>query len=225
MSDRICSTSEISVLIQPLLNRSVSRAWKGYGSAIFLELGALNPASNQSEVSIGVEWDWRIECDRTVLCGSSNRGSEIQQQIQGLEGATVQAIALLEPIPDLAVQFSNGWTLRSQVMMNADPQWSLQLADHQWIYPKNGAIWIGAGRTTLTDEEQTTMAIAEQTAKRWGQPTSEPILGQCKTCQWFQPLEGEGHLFDYGVCLNAKSPLDGHAVHRCSGCPHASDPF
>src|SRR5580658_524949 len=51
----------------------VSLAWKGYGSAIFLELGRLSPPRQprgqheQGEACLCVEWDWRVENASSIL--------------------------------------------------------------------------------------------------------------------------------------------------------------
>ena len=57
------TADEFQALIAPLLGMPISHPWKGYGSAIFLELGALDEAKNNSngEACICVEWDWRVE--------------------------------------------------------------------------------------------------------------------------------------------------------------------
>ena len=43
MADIVLSSEAFQELVQPLIGLTVSLPWKGYGSAIFLELGALAP--------------------------------------------------------------------------------------------------------------------------------------------------------------------------------------
>ena len=64
----------------------VSHSWRGYGSALFLEFGnltaqlrndgspwlrkdgsALHP---NGEVTLMIEWSWRIEDEHSIICGS-----------------------------------------------------------------------------------------------------------------------------------------------------------
>lgn len=58
----------------------LSHIWRGRGSAIFLEFGNLTPATDvrrdgsqknpQGEAGIMIEWSWRIEGKKSILCGS-----------------------------------------------------------------------------------------------------------------------------------------------------------
>ena len=69
----------------------VSLAWKGYGSAVFLELGQLLPPEGErarherGEACLAIEWDWRVEKTSSVLFGSSDSGPEIEAGILGLQ--------------------------------------------------------------------------------------------------------------------------------------------
>src|SRR5438876_852462 len=87
MANILHSTEEFQELIQPLLGLTVSLPWKGYGSAIFLELGSLAPLEsqrrhhNKGEACVSVEWDWRVEAEAEVLYGSSNSRPKIEAGI------------------------------------------------------------------------------------------------------------------------------------------------
>jgi hypothetical protein len=88
MSDVGVSREDFPAFVRPLLGLMVSLPWKGYGSAIFLELGQLAPLEsprqhfNQGESCISVEWDWRVEAGAASLYGSSNSGPTIERGIQ-----------------------------------------------------------------------------------------------------------------------------------------------
>jgi hypothetical protein len=64
---------EFQALIRPLIGLAVALPWKGYGSAIFLELGRLSPRDSQrqhysqGEGCISIEGNWRVECGISVL--------------------------------------------------------------------------------------------------------------------------------------------------------------
>ena len=87
MTEPVCSIEEFTVLAQRLEGLTVALPWKGYGSAIFLELGELTPIESKrrhhavGEACISVEWDWRVENDVSVLYGSSNSRPEIERGI------------------------------------------------------------------------------------------------------------------------------------------------
>lgn len=102
---------EFEALVHPLLGQKVSLPWQGYGSAIFLELGQLQPLEtgrqrhNMGEACISVEWDWRVEHGAAVLYGSANSRPEIERGIRSLLNAEVRSLSLEGAGPELAVHF------------------------------------------------------------------------------------------------------------------------
>jgi len=91
--------------VRPLIGLPIGHAWKGYGSAIFLELGKLRPTGHNDhptgEFCIGIEWDWRLEFGSTVEFGSSNTGAEINKRISSIEGAAVESLETFGRVPEL----------------------------------------------------------------------------------------------------------------------------
>ncbi len=217
---------DFQTLIQPLIGLTVSLPWKGYGSAIFLELGRLAPLKpprqryNKGEACVFIEWDWRVESGSTVLYGSSNSGPKIDAGICALQGATIQSLAVVGQVPELMVYFSNGHCLRSMVMVTGDPRWSIRLEERRWLHAKASSVLISDGDevASVTDQERAVWALEEQAAFRWGVPAVEPTGGLCRNCASFVPLDGEGELLDYGACISAVSPFDGRVVNQSGGC-------
>ena len=225
MSDTVLSREEFHQLTRPLIGLTVSRPWKGYGSAVFFELGELTPSGQPHRshlagaASIRVEWDWRVEAATTVLYGSSNGRPEIAAGIAALQGTTVQAMTVDGDIPELVIQFSNGHCLRTMVMVTGDPEWRIKLAEDRYVYAQLGELYIGAGaEATLTAAQRGAFARAQQTVTRWGTPTTAPRQGNCIDCASYVPLDGDGPLLDYGCCTAELSPFDGKVVARSSGC-------
>lgn len=228
MTDDPFSIEDFPMLAQPLIGMRVSLPWKGYGTAIFLELGELTPSGTgrhaEGEAYISAEWDWRVERDRRVVFGSSNRKPRIERGLTLLQGATVEGVAVTGDVPELLVSFSGGLALRTTAMVTGDPQWSIKLRDGLWVYPRAGSLWLGEGGESASEEERRVFALAERTAKRWGKPVAQPTRGECRTCAWFVWLDGEGSLLDYGACSSSESPFDGKVVNCTSGCPsHAGN--
>lgn len=68
----------LAAFAAPLIGLPVAHSWRGYGSAIFLEFGALTaqtrmngtPANPRGEMGLMIQWSWRIEGRRSILCGS-----------------------------------------------------------------------------------------------------------------------------------------------------------
>lgn len=225
-------------LVQPIIGMVVSLPWKGFGTAILFELGQLAEIEielvgrrrrrKKGEASIGVEWDWRVERGCEVLFGSSNSRPEIEEGILTLQDTTIERISVAGHVPEIEVLFSNGYCLRSMVMVSGEPEWSITLPDGHLVFPSCGLLSVGQGEDTtiFTEEEEATFkaeqavfALAEHTALRWGVPIVEPKIGKCKDCAWFLRIDGHGALLDYGVCIAENSPFDGHVVMVNSGCP------
>lgn len=235
------SIEEFPELVRPLIGMVVSLPWKGFGTAIFFELGQSAEIEievrghlrrdKKGEASIGVQWDWRVEHGYEVLFGSSNSRPEMEEGILTLQDTSIERISVAGHVPEIEVLFSNGYCLRSMVMVSGEAEWSIKLPNGNWIAPKRGLLSVGQGKdTTIYTEEEEAMfkaeqevfALAERTASRWGIPIVEPKLGKCKDCAWFLHINGHGHLLDYGVCIAGNSPFDGRAVRVDSGCPSFS---
>lgn len=215
-------------LVEPLVGMDVTRPWRGYGSAMFLELGALTDGGSarhpflSGERSISIEWDWRVERDTTVLFGSSNSGPGIERGLADLQGAVVESLSIDGRVPELTVRFVDGRVLRSLVMVTGEPEWSIRLSDGRYVHACGGRLLVGDGDGEtggLSCEEAAAFAHAERTSRRWGVPVAEPVGGSCRACVFCVPIDGEGALTDFGVCTSAASVFDGRAVPCAGGCP------
>ncbi|HEX4499412.1 MAG TPA: DUF3027 domain-containing protein [Thermoanaerobaculia bacterium] len=219
------SALDFEVLVHPLLGMTVSLARKSYGTTIYLELGRLRPPSTpylcygDGDVTIGVDWDWRVEEGDAILYGSSDTTPVIKDGIESLTGTVIESLAITGEVPELSVGFSNGQRLQSMVMTSGDPQWSIRLPNGAWLFAQDGMLVVGDGSNELSAEERATFDFAKATARRWGAPVAEPKKGTCVNCRSYVRLNGEGHLLDFGVCTDSSSPFDGRAVRGSSGCP------
>jgi hypothetical protein len=58
------AATQFETLTQPLLGLPISRAWCGHGSALILELGAVNgryrSGKSRGTVNIMIRWSWRV---------------------------------------------------------------------------------------------------------------------------------------------------------------------
>jgi hypothetical protein len=214
------SEQEFQDCVRVLQGLEVSLAWKGYGSAIFLELGR----HEQGEACLCVEWDRRVENGSSILFGSSDTRPEIADGIRGLQGSRVDDIAAVGAVPEILASFSNEQRLRSMAMTIGDPQWGVRLPSGSWLSAKGGALWLDAKSEGSPDEYAKEIKMAEDARGRWGVPTAEPVKGRCDACDCFRRLDGDFALLDYGVCIAEKSPFDDRVVDRFSGCPAFSAP-
>ena len=89
---------EFEAVISVLQTLKISHAWKGYGSAIFLELGPLRQQETRNNArgasTVAIYWDWRVESDLQILGGSSHTGRHIQETLKSLIGAEISAISI-----------------------------------------------------------------------------------------------------------------------------------
>ena len=217
--------TDANLQIESLVGLTVSLPWKGYGSAIFLELGVLSPIQHprqhhkQGEACISIEWDWRIEEGSKVVCGSSNSRPTIKREVEALCGETIEELSIHGEVPELLIHFSGGKRLISAAMLAGYPRWSIRLSSETWMACDEGVIHVGDGEETgITPEEKAVFDHAEITAERWGIPVAASVEGKCEQCECFISIDGDGHLLDYGVCTSRESPLDGRAVHLKSCC-------
>jgi hypothetical protein len=75
-------------LTRPLVGLPVSHSWRGYGSAIFLELGALRSAGKGRErrgkATVMLQWSWRVESARAIRLGSWSGERRITNGVRSL---------------------------------------------------------------------------------------------------------------------------------------------
>src|SRR2546421_12968644 len=99
----------------------VSHAWRGYGSALFLELGALRPVRPRrhgkgragprppkGEATVMIEWSWRIERPRSIESGSWSSERRINAGIKRLTGSRISGITIARRLPEPVLGLTGG---------------------------------------------------------------------------------------------------------------------
>ncbi len=86
--------------VRTLEKLTVSHAWQGAGSALFLELGEPSPrlpdipAKNlRGECSIMIQWSWRFERRSEILVGSFSSPRRISDLPKKLIGLKIKSIS------------------------------------------------------------------------------------------------------------------------------------
>jgi hypothetical protein len=111
-----------------------SRGWRGHGSAVFVEFGKLTerPARRdgtkggaQGQMTLMIQWSWRIEGRRSILGGSWSNESCWPRLFRLLEGTAVRQAALYGLLPEVEITFANDVRLLSFQTVSGDPQWTL----------------------------------------------------------------------------------------------------
>ncbi len=219
--------AEANLLLHQVLNMPVSLPWKGYGSAIFLELGTLAPLERprqrhqKGDATFYIGWDWRVEEGAKVVYGSSNSRPQIVDGISTLIGTSIKTIAIQGQVPELFIEFSNGQRLISAAMCTDVSEWNVRLPGSRWIDCSYGIVYVGNGDNALglTPEEESESENIRITAERWGVPVSGERAGHCNSCRAMVRIDGDHFFLDYGVCSSRDSPYDGRVVNMKSSCP------
>lgn len=136
---------------KPLVGLSVSHVWNGIGSALFLEFGNLTPtklrdggAGNpRGEMSVMIEWSWRIEGRRSIICGSWCDASEWKRGFSLLQDTTVADVSLFGRLPEIDLAFSNAAHCLSFMTEKGQPQWVIfdrRSEASRCLYSRNGFV-------------------------------------------------------------------------------------
>ena len=145
---------EFDELTRPLLGLSISRTWRGAGTAIFLELGELSEeiylrkdgttrTSLRGQSGVMIEWSWRIERARSIELGSWSGNRKISNGLNRLRGLSIVDVQAEGRLPELSIQLSGQRWLHSWMTTESQPAWCLFLNDReQWIISKNGQLYL-----------------------------------------------------------------------------------
>ena len=138
-------------LVVPLVGMAVSRPWRGYGSALFLELGTLreerHPPSRTrpeggvsltGEATVMVQWSWRVERPRSIAFGSWSTDRRMDFGIARLEGHRVEGITVEGRLPELVIALSGGLWVHAFNTAEGQPQWTVFLPDQSWLTVDGG---------------------------------------------------------------------------------------
>ncbi len=127
--------SKADVFIELLIGKALSHVWRGYGSAIFLEFGVLTPrlgrdgekVGEMGDITIGIEWSWRIERSRSIIAGSWSEEKTRVRVIPGLIGSTVTHMKLFGELPEISISLSSGHRVVSFMTAEGQPSWAVTM--------------------------------------------------------------------------------------------------
>lgn len=122
-----------SPFFDALIGKPISHIWRGHGSAIFIEFGELttttkedkNTAKLFGELSLMIEWSWRIEKPKSILGGSWSSEARWPRMFEKLKGSTVTNVEVYGHIPEVCVSLSNGLRITSFMVAEGQPTWSI----------------------------------------------------------------------------------------------------
>ena len=121
-----------------MANMPLSWLWRGYGSAIFLEFGLLTPRGQRrdgsersptGEISIGIEWSWRIENESSILCGSWSDDDKWDDVFDLLRNQPLRHLRRFGRLPEIDLEFANRHHLLSFQTSDGQPAPGSSLID------------------------------------------------------------------------------------------------
>lgn len=112
---------------------AVAHVWRGHGSALFVELGALTPTTRrdgspgepQGKIGLMIEWSWRIEDGRSIICGSWGDEDLWPPTFARLLGRTVQNLSVFGRLPEVVLSLAGDLHVTSFMTAEGDPAWTL----------------------------------------------------------------------------------------------------
>jgi hypothetical protein len=143
---------QFRALTRPLIGMPISHAWRGFGSAIFLELGALTTSTRtypkrgevvhtEGEVTLMLEWSWRVESPRGIQFGSWSTNPRITRGVASLQGHTVVEVELEGRLPELVLTLGGKRWLHTFMTAEGQPQWAIRLPDQAWLGVHRGHLY------------------------------------------------------------------------------------
>ena len=152
------SREQFHALTRPLIGMPVSHTWRGAGSAVFLELGALTTHTStlrlhgpfryqKGEVSLMLEWSWRVESQRAIQFGSWSDDPRITRGVASLQGHTIMDVELEGRLPELVLTLDRKRWLHTFMTAEGQPEWSIRMRDNAWIGVIRGRVHRQASRS------------------------------------------------------------------------------
>lgn len=149
-------TKSFELFAASLIGLPITHVWRGYGSAVFIECGNLqpvtkhdgSPGNSEGEVSLGVEWSWRIEDSGAIRCGSWSDEELWEPAFEGLRNARVARCELFGLLPEVAITTDQGVRFLSFSTTDGQPRWHMvdrRANSPRWFTVREGHLHLGDG--------------------------------------------------------------------------------
>jgi hypothetical protein len=102
-----------------------------------LEFGALTPERRRDgsegnpdgELSLMIEWSWRIEEGKQIVCGSWSEDALLESALERLVGRNVVDLTVFGRLPEVLLSLSGDIHVASFMTAEGEPEWALM--DHR----------------------------------------------------------------------------------------------
>lgn len=150
------ASTAFKALTASLIGQPISYLWRGYGSAVIIEFGDLTPWTHrdgsqghpEGQVSLGVEWSWRIEANATIVSGSWSDEELWEPSFDQLRHSRVQGLQLFGGLPEVQLLTDTGHRFLSFSTTDGQPQWHLvdrRTSSVDWFSVREGRLHLGDG--------------------------------------------------------------------------------
>ena len=141
-------------LLLSIVGLPVSQVWRGHGSALFLDFGPLTPIPTAKQrppsfhgvATLMIEWSWRIERPRSILCGSWSNEKHWNKAFVQLLTTKVENVQCFGRLPEVSVALSNGMHVVSLMTAEGQPSWALILRGSE-----QKSVHVAGGRLVVQD--------------------------------------------------------------------------
>jgi hypothetical protein len=158
-----------------------------------------------------------------TLVGDLDNEKPIGEVLERFSGQKVIAINCLGDNADLRVSFGNGMAVEMLEASGINPTWSVSGPDCE-AEAGPGPQWHAYRSSPMTAYEERRSLHSQECRTRWkGRTPTDSSLGQCRDCAYYLPLRGEWYFWDFGLCSNPLSGVDGNVVQVKGGCQEFSD--
>ena len=130
---------DFDAFIKPIIDLPIAHAWRGQYSTIFLELGKLRAGRTRRDGSVGnargeftvhLEPNWRIEGQRSIICGSNDSARALDKALARLIDDRIVAISTVGSLPELEIT-AKTLSLRTFAASKGQPNWTV----NRWSAP------------------------------------------------------------------------------------------
>jgi hypothetical protein len=145
----IISQTDFHLLARCLIGKPIGHAWRGYGTAIFLEFGQMNKRRSKSingnpkgEATAMLEWDWRVESLKSISFGSGSGKRKIENGLKSIIEKEVKDVYLEGRLPELVISLSGNKWVHTFSTYEGHPQWTLFMPNGVCLSSRLGHIEI-----------------------------------------------------------------------------------
>jgi hypothetical protein len=99
-------------------------------------------------MTLMIQWSWRIENKRSIICGSWSEEEYWQQAFAAMLGSTVSDLQLFGRLPEIDIGLSSGLHVISFMTAEGLPEWTLfdrRNGRECWLSVEENGLQIGHG--------------------------------------------------------------------------------